>query len=237
VCDLSGLDAVAANCTGVFASVTNHPASHWPGTAFMLCSPRPAVDKVLRTNHVRRFVAVHANLELAIREVFRRPPYLRDEIRVVPNSNAPATARQFVLRTCRHWRLTEPSPGDVPAEPDRAGVADDEAGERVELMDRALLITSELVTNAVVHGGSGSRRARRRPAEGDELLRVRVELRGDRLYISVLDDNPPFVRPAQTGPDAESGRGLLLVDWLATAWGVRDGGNGGKLVWAALHID
>ena len=87
----------------------------------------------------------------------------------------------------------------------------------------AVLIVSELVTNAVVHTMS---------------TRVVCELRCDeeRLRISVQDQGhqPGGPRLSLTA-DGEHGRGLLLVDSMSTAWGSVDAGNSsGRIVWAEL---
>ena len=72
-------------------------------------------------------------------------------------------------------------------------------------LDPALLLTSELATNAVLHARSG--------------FTVCVERRGDRVRVSLLDDSP--VRPTRRthGLQATTGRGLALVDTLAVEWG------------------
>ncbi|GAA2810892.1 MULTISPECIES: ATP-binding protein [Kitasatospora] len=88
--------------------------------------------------------------------------------------------------------------------------------------DAPCLILSELVTNALVHGGGA-------PA-------VVLELRGGRLYITVSDASPvPVVRRAPD--DARTGgRGLDLVDALADEWGVELIGSYGKAVWAISAV-
>lgn len=85
--------------------------------------------------------------------------------------------------------------------------------------DSALLCTSELVTNALVHGRS------------DVRLVVRSSPR--RLRIEVGDDNSrhPHLQPVDDG--ALDGRGLFIVDLLASRWGVRDDAIG-KVVWFEL---
>ncbi|WP_432523127.1 SpoIIE family protein phosphatase [Kineococcus sp. SYSU DK006] len=88
----------------------------------------------------------------------------------------------------------------------------------------AELLTSELVTNAVVHGRSDAR--------------VTVTSSGDRLLVQVHDgnDRPPQVLTEHD--DALNGRGMRLVDGGASAWGVRqdaDGGRSGKVVWFSLE--
>ncbi|MFG2722930.1 ATP-binding protein [Streptomyces sp. NPDC048416] len=76
------------------------------------------------------------------------------------------------------------------------------------LVDSARLCTSELVTN--VHRHTESR-----------LVHVEVVLGEDEVTVRVYDDQPHPL-PVPTGADSahrECGRGLLLVDGLADAWG------------------
>ena len=86
-----------------------------------------------------------------------------------------------------------------------------------ESLDVVLLLTSELVTNAVGHG-SGPMGLH--VAWGDGTVRVEVH-----------DQSPerPVVRAA-VDRDSFNGRGLILVDGLSSGWGVLAGGTG-KTVW------
>lgn len=83
-------------------------------------------------------------------------------------------------------------------------------------VDVVELLTSELVTNAVRHAHSTAR--------------VAAELLGNRVRVSVTDDGPGAPTPGRPSPDAESGRGLELVDALALRWGVVPL-DVGKTVW------
>ena len=91
--------------------------------------------------------------------------------------------------------------------------------------DDAVLLTSELVTNAVTHTASGT---------GGKVVvtvyradtRVRVEVRDDG------SDQVPVVRPY--GLAEESGCGLGLVELMAHCWGYR-GGQRGRIVWFMLE--
>ena len=84
--------------------------------------------------------------------------------------------------------------------------------------DDVLLCVSELATNALLHGVLPGRGYRLRLwSYADGLLRVEVHDSGDGL--------PHIAVPAD-----ESGRGLLLVQALADAWGV-DQRKPGKVVW------
>jgi anti-sigma regulatory factor (Ser/Thr protein kinase) len=89
-------------------------------------------------------------------------------------------------------------------------------------LDAVLLVTSELVTNAVLHART----------EGS----IRVILLGDRnpvVRIEVYDQNPRRPSIAECPADATSGRGLALVDSLANVWGM-DNRPDGKVVWAEV---
>jgi anti-sigma regulatory factor (Ser/Thr protein kinase) len=88
-----------------------------------------------------------------------------------------------------------------------------------DVVDTALLLTSELVTNAVIHGRSA--------------VQLEVRIDGSRLRVDVGDDNSRL--PLQKSPDhgALDGRGLQIVDLLATRWGVYDEPLG-KTVWFEL---
>lgn len=93
-----------------------------------------------------------------------------------------------------------------------------------DLLDDVVLLTSELVTNAVTHAGTP--------------MTVAVVREADRLRIDVFDQHPTRVLPvgANARPGAgEHGRGLLITSALSTAWGVeyrRDH----KRVWAAFAL-
>jgi anti-sigma regulatory factor (Ser/Thr protein kinase) len=79
----------------------------------------------------------------------------------------------------------------------------------------ARLLVSELLTNAVVHGAG-------------EQMRLRVSAEDGEYLFEVSDDGPGFAPP----PPARDRRGLVLVDRIATAWGVDDGP--GTHVWFRL---
>lgn len=92
-----------------------------------------------------------------------------------------------------------------------------------DLLLPAELIMSELVSNAVQHAGTD--------------LVASVVLRRDLLHLIVTDGSPDPPRKSAGHPPigALSGRGLLLVDEFATAWGCLPI-DGGKVVWATLRL-
>ena len=114
---------------------------------------------------------------------------------------------------------------DLPAAPDAAREARRFVAEALgrlgcrHLTDVATLLTSELVTNAVVHAGSTVNLAVTQTANG-----VRVD---------VADRDPQPPEPAVRGLLAGSGRGLKLVAGLARHWGV-DTTRHVKSVWFEL---
>ena len=94
-------------------------------------------------------------------------------------------------------------------------------GLDVDDLDVLELLTSELVTNAVLHSGTSCE------------LRV-ICADADTVRVEVADGShiPPVLRISQD-PLALDGRGLQFVDRLATRWGVDDDRHG-KVVWFEL---
>lgn len=115
-------------------------------------------------------------------------------IRLSPHPTSAREAREFVAGTLRRW------------------------GRR-DQTEAAVLLTSELVTNAIVHARSQ--------------VAVTMRMAGEGLRISVLDESTD--QPVlQSGTDQlASGRGLTLVEALAASWGVDPEGRG-KTVWFEL---
>jgi anti-sigma regulatory factor (Ser/Thr protein kinase) len=91
------------------------------------------------------------------------------------------------------------------------------------------LVVAELASNAVTHGRLKGRCFRLTLVlNAPDTLRLEVaDPRGDRL---------PQPRTDAPDPTAESGRGLLLVDALATRWGTAPYPPSGKTVWACLPL-
>lgn len=82
----------------------------------------------------------------------------------------------------------------------------------------AVLMASELLTNAVIHSRSGT----------DGTLAVTVAHGAARVRVEVDDQGGPWIE----SPDAsgERGRGLIIVSELAAAWGIT-GDENGRVVW------
>jgi serine phosphatase RsbU (regulator of sigma subunit)/anti-sigma regulatory factor (Ser/Thr protein kinase) len=99
------------------------------------------------------------------------------------------------------------------------------------LTDDALVVVSELVTNAVVHAGTDVDVACRLENTDDEPTGLVVEVSDHHPSRAVRDDGAerPYGLP-------EYGRGLRLVSTLSTAWGITYR-TGSKTVWALLPLD
>jgi two-component sensor histidine kinase len=91
---------------------------------------------------------------------------------------------------------------------------------RVEdVSDPVVLVVSELVTNALVHG------------HGRAWLEIRRNHAG--IRVMVTDSTSPLPQARQLDPEATSGRGLRLVQALTHSWGTEPSPCG-KTVWAQV---
>ncbi|WNO71011.1 MULTISPECIES: SpoIIE family protein phosphatase [unclassified Streptomyces] len=93
-----------------------------------------------------------------------------------------------------------------------------------ERADEIELAADEMITNALMH------------TDGGAIVTVRV-LSGPqrRLRVEVEDRSSALPRRRDAGESGVSGRGLLLVDRLADAWGVESRGSG-KCVWCEFTV-
>ena len=91
---------------------------------------------------------------------------------------------------------------------------------------RLALLLSELVTNAIQHGGAGEH----------ETIQVRVASSYEKVRVEVFDPGPNAAGP-RNRLEPEGGYGLLLVDRLASGWGREKVDSGGSLAWFELVLD
>lgn len=92
----------------------------------------------------------------------------------------------------------------------------DAAAVDADVVDSAVLLTNELTTNAVLH------------ARSDLMIIVRV--RPDLIRVEVADENPRLPSAAFVSVEALSGRGLNIVQAVASNWGIENH-DAGKTVW------
>ncbi|MFD8965025.1 ATP-binding protein [Streptomyces sp. NPDC059568] len=95
-----------------------------------------------------------------------------------------------------------------------------------ELEDSAVLIVSELLSNAGLHA----------KVTPEQIIETRYFRSSGALRIEVHDGSSDRPQPRTPDPEATDGRGLLLVDALADEWGVADRAGPGKMIWAALSL-
>ena len=98
------------------------------------------------------------------------------------------------------------------------------------LADDAAVIVSELVTNALMHGGSAVNGAAR---EDVELI---LWLRSGQAVCVVTDPGTGAPVLVQPDPFGEAGRGLHVVQALSATWGWTRLGDSRKAVWAAMGV-
>jgi anti-sigma regulatory factor (Ser/Thr protein kinase) len=98
------------------------------------------------------------------------------------------------------------------------------------LADDAAVIVSELVTNALMHGGSAVNGAAR---EDVELILWR---RPGQVVCAVTDPGTGAPALVQPDPFGEAGRGLHVVQALSASWGWARLDDSRKAVWAAMRV-
>jgi len=128
------------------------------------------------------------------------------KVLLIPGPESVRAARDFTAAMLRDWKL------DV-------------------LVEEAVIVASELVTNAIRHGTCPS------GPTADGVSVMLAWQRHDGRIICVVTDGsslPPVLEQADM--DAESGRGLQVVHALAAAWGWVMLGACEKAVWAAFEL-
>ena len=124
---------------------------------------------------------------------------VRTELHLPVDTTAPRAAREFA----------------------RASGCDEHA---LDVLDEALLLITELVTNSIRYGAAP--------------LLVAIECDGTGLLVRVRDGDTSLPRQRQAHDDDEAGRGLALLDALSHTWGVEpvaDEHGVGKAVWFELR--
>jgi anti-sigma regulatory factor (Ser/Thr protein kinase) len=132
------------------------------------------------------------------------PPGDHASCPLLPQAESAGRAREFTRAALQRWGITDG--GDV-----------------------AVLIVSELVTNALRHAVLS---AQWMPGEHPISLSL---LRSDPHLLCMVSD-PGSSAPVRATPDAsaEGGRGLQVVESCSVRWGWQSADGGGKVVWALL---
>jgi len=199
VCDLNEMAASPRTMGEVFAPVTDYLAA-WPGTLVVACAADPLRHGQLLSAAIPGRLLVHRFIEDGVSEArVLTEPLEQAATHLAPLADAAAKGREFARRALRDWRL-------------------------VDLTWPASLITSELVTNSMLHSASV---VDLRLSHVSTLLRIAVHDHGGGV---------PAVR-ATTEAEAMTsmnGRGLQLIEALSQVWGVFPTRPRGKTVWALL---
>ena len=116
---------------------------------------------------------------------------------------------------------------ELPPEPASATRARTLARKRLEAtctddaLETVALLVTELVANAILHARSW--------------LRLTLEARPAHVRICVEDGSTAEPSPRHYATDALTGRGLVLVEQLASSWGVNTTPSG-KVVWCEVPV-
>ncbi|MCO1657012.1 ATP-binding protein [Pseudonocardia humida] len=191
--DLRGVRAGWPAALAAFPSVLAG-AGGWPLARMVLWGAAADLATALRVNAVTATVPLGRDRAEALALLDRRPRRVRRATRLPAAPTAAAFARSLIRSACDDWAV-------------------DPSGRQA-----AVLVGSELVSNAVVH------------ARGTSLLTLGLDERG--LRVSVRDSGPLF----EAVVPAEPRLGLRVVAELSTAWGVARH-DFGKSVWAMLAVD
>jgi anti-sigma regulatory factor (Ser/Thr protein kinase) len=124
-------------------------------------------------------------------------PFANASTALSPAPKSVAVGRHFVERTLVEWG-------------------------RLELVDTACLLVSEILTNAVRHACSP--------------IGLRLHQNEREVTLEITDDSTHLPQRRLADPDDENGRGLMLVDALADNWGTRATSTG-KTVWITLSVE
>jgi anti-sigma regulatory factor (Ser/Thr protein kinase) len=121
-----------------------------------------------------------------------------EEVTLPTGPEAAGFARRAMARAADLWRL------------DR------------EMTETALLLVSELATNAIRHGSPP--------------VRLSLRMRGNQLRVEVTDSSPSLPQLGHPEHDQTGGRGLQIVQQLAARWGSSASRSRlGKTVWFELR--
>jgi anti-anti-sigma factor len=148
---------------------------------------------------------------------------LTERLALAPEEAAPTPEERFLERVDLELRRDPQAPGQARGEVRQAV---ERRLTEVELAT-AVLLTSELVTNAVVHP----------PPDDGQPIELRISSYPDRVRVEVFDSGSGFDPDAlPASPPETGGRGLMVVDQLASRWGIHRGTDGGRFcVWYELE--
>jgi anti-anti-sigma regulatory factor/anti-sigma regulatory factor (Ser/Thr protein kinase) len=199
VVDLDGVRVTSQVALTVFRAV-QHRRRQGPAVPLVLCAaPATATGLAVRRT-LGDMIPVYPSRDRAVAAALDELAAIRRvDAHLAADPRSAGIARRLVADACDRW-------------------------EMADLKEVAILVVSELVSNAVRYAGTD--------------FDLVATLRGPYLHLAVRDGNPePPLMPTRSGSDwpplTTRGRGLQLVDSSATAWGTTVADDG-KIVWATL---
>jgi len=199
VCDLTGL--APASVSSIVKALT--PAARylhaWHGTAMVVYVSDAELRRTLFGVLVSEHILVPNSLVTGTIEARAAVPGLHSVTALLPPwPSAVPQARAIALQALTDWKVCE-------------------------LADASALVTTELVTNAVLHAHTPL-----------QLTMVRA---GEQVRLAVRDrgGGRAVTDPRNPGDSSLNGRGLMLVDAYTQDWGVLPARRSGKTVWAVLE--
>lgn len=144
-------------------------------------------------------------------ETMRRPCAALAPLRLPADPASVPAARHYVLAGLSDFRALH-----QPALNHPSGIDD-------QVLDAAALVVSELVTNGILHARTD--------------LEVTLLVEAGVVRIEVADGTSTLPVPKARSEHSGTGRGLTMIDAVASEWGVRIVPEGGKTVWAELALE
>jgi hypothetical protein len=177
------------------ACTGRHPGS-WPAAPVAVASKDPDTKDRLQHHRYGKHLMQCSSMLQGWAQIMNTEPAVSTHLQLVPDGRAARAARRFVARTCMDWRLSS-------------------------RRDAAVVIASELTTNAVLSAGTR--------------LDVLLALSGGRLRVAVRSHHPTPPREQTPSQDKPRGHGLRVVRTLADLTGTLPTRDGGEMVWAILR--
>jgi len=198
--DVSGLRLTWAPVVRVFPSILAG-AGGWPGARLVLFGAGPELARSMTALRVCMTVPVAPDEASAHRLLEQRPPTVTRYTDLDRARSPLPGARLFVEAACTDWQCDA-------------------------VREDAVLVASELVSNAVLHAGTGCRLTLRYTALG--------------MTVAVRDDRPdlmPPLQPIDLDPDLDRrrGHGLQAVAAASRHWGITPAQRS-KTTWAYLPL-
>jgi hypothetical protein len=198
--DVSGLRLSWVPAVAVFPSILAR-AGGWPFARLVLFGAGPELARSINALRVSTTVPVAPDEAAAHRLLERRPPTVTRYTDLDRARSPLRGARLFVEAACADWRCDA-------------------------IREDAVLVASELVSNAVLHAGPGCR------------LTIRYTALG--MTVAVRDDRPDLMPPLHSidpdrAPDRRRGHGLQAVAAASRHWGITPG-QSSKTTWAYLPL-